>query len=180
MLKITARRNLQDIEYKRALKAIESEPLSRPQNTSPNTPVDVVAPLEKPPDCSVAAPLAPPPVTGDPREFTTVLKVYCNHKSEFLSITNSVLKKKFLALAGRKAVAAFRAEWGTEPTKTMQDSWEVYQYPVEAGGLIHSSLVSAYREIVAGSNQSTLRQYHFNINVGGSLPTRAAVATTGV
>ncbi len=115
----------------------------------------------------------------DPSTYTTVLKVYHSQKSEFNGIPNSAIKKKFLISAGKKAAVAFRAKWGREPTRTSQDSLEVMQYPIDATDLILESLRVAYREILAGKNQPTLQQYHFNINLGGGLPAGMPDMTTG-
>lgn len=121
----------QDLEYKRALKAFESE------NASPVNPTPV------------------PTAIPDTQQATTVLKVYEMNKPAF-SILRTDQRKGFLQKAGILTAQLFREQFGRFPSKQDEGSYEVNSYPAEAHQIIMQALRAAYREITLGSSQTTL------------------------
>lgn len=134
-VKITAMKNSQELEHKRALKALDSEP------------------------ALLSVPVQPQSFSVDPNTFTTVLKVYMKHKPEFSGITSKAAVEKLLKTAGKKAVTAFMEKWGSKPPVTYENGFEVLKYPINAESMIMDSLRSASRVILAGANQQAINMY---------------------
>jgi hypothetical protein len=91
-------------------------------------------------------------VVEPPTPFTTVLKVFNNHRGEFNRIT-SKNKDRLLCYAGKKVAELYRKDIGMYPLTTMQDNLEVKQYPVEWDNVILEALRAVSKDILAGSNQ---------------------------
>jgi hypothetical protein len=126
-----------ELNYRRELKAIENGPTAGPVGAQVPMPAPIV----------------------DPSTYTTVLKVFTAHQSEFIGVSSRHDKERLLRVGGVKAAAAFRAQWGKEPAKTNEGELEVLEYPSEAEALVMSSLRESYRDIRAGMSQRPIRAY---------------------
>jgi hypothetical protein len=129
--KIVVLRN--ELDYKRALKAFESEPT--PSAPNPSIPLAI-------PD-------------GPEAETTTVLKVYEANKGSF-NLLRSDQRRNFLQKAGSLASMLYSKEFGKYPFKGNEGSSEVNTYPLQAQSLLSGALRKTYRDMTAGISQTTI------------------------
>ena len=131
-LTIAKESHIEELEYKRALKALEAPP----------APVPVV-------------PAAVPAAIPDPQDLTTVLKVYLNNKDLF-SLLKPEQRKGFLIRAGHAAAEAYTMRYGIPPSKLDEQGHDVNAFPPSAEPMVMQALRTAYRESTAGNSQTTL------------------------
>ena len=105
MLNVVVQRNSQDLEYKKALKAVESGPVQATR-TSP-------------------AEVSSSPPTG----FTTALTVFEKNVHEFLWISPEY-KGRFFSDVGKKVSEAYKKAGGMHPPPSVQDHLGLTQYPI--------------------------------------------------
>jgi hypothetical protein len=126
-----------EVEYKKALKAIESGPAK----ISPTNPVQATStsPVQATSTSPVqAAPIPPVQVTSrrpvevspsPPAGFTTVLHVFEKNVREFLWI-DPINKDKFFSDVGKQVAEAYQKAGGTLPSTAAYDYRGLTQYPI--------------------------------------------------
>jgi hypothetical protein len=124
----------QDLEYKRALKALEATDAAMP-----------------PPSASI-----PTAVPDAAAATTTLFKVYDGNKENYPMLRFDQ-RKSFLQKSGALTAQLYRQTYGTNPPfKQLESGIEVNAYPVEAEPLLLEALRTVYREFTAGESQPAI------------------------
>ena len=131
-LTIAKEGHLEELEYKRALKALDAPPTA------------------------AAVPAAVPAA----RDLLTVLKVYLNNKEAF-GLLKPEQRKGFLMKAGHAAAQAYALQYGVMPSKLEEHGYDVNAFPEYAESVVMDALRTAYRESTVGIKQTTLNASFF-------------------
>lgn len=136
-LTIAKEGHLEELEYKRALKALDAPP------------------------AAAAVPAAVPAA----RDLLTVLKVYLNNKEAF-GLLKPEQRKGFLMKAGHAAAQAYALQYGVMPSKLEEHGYDVNAFPEYAESVVMDALRTAYRESTVGIKQTTLDASFFRQGQG--------------
>lgn len=127
----------QDLEYKRALKAIDAEGPAPPAPTAPSVSIPTAVP-----DAAAAT--------------TTLFKVYDGNKENYPMLRFDQ-RKSFLQKSGALTAQLYRQTYGSHPPfKQLESGIEVNAYPLEAEPILSEALRTVYRELTAGESQPTI------------------------
>lgn len=125
---------IQDLEYKRALKALEA---ADPAPPAPSASIPTAVP-----DAAAAT--------------TTLFKVYYGNKESY-PVLRLDQRKSFLQKSGALTAQLYRQTYGTNPPfKQLESGIEVNAYPIKAEPLLLDALRTVYREFTAGESQPAI------------------------